>query len=511
MERIDHLERMQWSSRSRGSKGPKRMCRFCLLAILVPILCLCVPLYIRFQALRPHFFTLSPADMKLLNQESRVSTVWCQGQELRMNGSFNAYLLSERPTLQRYRQHVKMRRNMILEDDIKEYWGFYLLKGSFVRLSVCSRHEGASFIVVKGLKDARRCAYLGELDSAEESDEISQEFEFSHEITRGNQSDFEHMVSAQVNNAMNGTNSHQILSPKIMDLLKRMNPIKKQALVRALLEQLYEDPNSEESLVYAQARSKFAAYQIKSPQNEPINMVETTTARESRQTGPGDPDPWDDPADQIDGNLDAGMEVVDDVLFDYIPQDMVYDLHDQGRFDQRTDNDESREEVRSSWSSSEEALAACEGLMYNVPLNGATQCHRRATEEDLNSIQTEISFEVSQTGFYYFIFANENEIMDNFLYATFDLRKTVFDVSSNSLNCTNATICELPLSFWSDDHVVVEVPGEEADPCDALVGFSSLSECHRVILAQSICQPRKSIYMTFLLLVPVFILVFAYI
>lgn len=76
--------------------------------------------------------------------------MWCEGQELRMNGSFNAYLLHERPKLQRYRQHVTMRRKMMLQDDIKEYWGFYLLRGSFVKLSVCARHEGASFIIVKG-------------------------------------------------------------------------------------------------------------------------------------------------------------------------------------------------------------------------------------------------------------------------------------------------------------------------------------------------------------------------
>ena len=56
-----------------------------------------------------------------------------------------------------------MNRNMILQDDIKEYWGFYLLKGSTVNLSVCSRYEGANFIVVKGLKDARKCAWIGEL------------------------------------------------------------------------------------------------------------------------------------------------------------------------------------------------------------------------------------------------------------------------------------------------------------------------------------------------------------
>ena len=46
-----------------------------------------------------------------------------------MNGSFNAYLLAQRPKLKRWKQHVTMKRNMILQDDIKEYWGFYLLKG----------------------------------------------------------------------------------------------------------------------------------------------------------------------------------------------------------------------------------------------------------------------------------------------------------------------------------------------------------------------------------------------
>ena len=99
-----------------------------------------------------------------------------------MNGTFNAYLLEKRPKLKRWKQHVTMNRNMMLQDDIKEYWGFYLLKGSVVRLSVCSRHEGASFIVVKDMKNAKRCSWIGELDSQEESDEISDEFEFTHNI-----------------------------------------------------------------------------------------------------------------------------------------------------------------------------------------------------------------------------------------------------------------------------------------------------------------------------------------
>ena len=75
MERVDALERMRWSSRSPASKGPKRLCKFCLLAILLPVVCLCIPLYMRFQALKPHLLTLSPADMKLLNQARDIKSL----------------------------------------------------------------------------------------------------------------------------------------------------------------------------------------------------------------------------------------------------------------------------------------------------------------------------------------------------------------------------------------------------------------------------------------------------
>ncbi len=79
---------MKWSAGSSPSKGPKRLCKFCLLGVALPVLCLIVPVYVRFQvktqekfplkcvflnslfsfqALKPYYFTLSPSDMKLLN------------------------------------------------------------------------------------------------------------------------------------------------------------------------------------------------------------------------------------------------------------------------------------------------------------------------------------------------------------------------------------------------------------------------------------------------------------
>ena len=108
----------------------------------------------RFVSLRPYLFTLSPSDMKLLNAEHtvqmmmrlmmmmmmmllmlQVSTIWCRAQTLRMNSTFHAYLLPEKPRLLRRKQKVNMERKIIdLEDDMKEYWGFFLLADSSFRL-----------------------------------------------------------------------------------------------------------------------------------------------------------------------------------------------------------------------------------------------------------------------------------------------------------------------------------------------------------------------------------------
>ena len=61
------------------------------------------------------------------------------------------------------------------------------------------------------------------------------------------------------------------------------------------------------------------------------------------------------------------------------------------------------------------------------------------------------------SGFYYFIFTNENEITSNFVAAQFDVHKTVFDVSRPEESCLNTTDCGLELAFLSQQHVVLEV------------------------------------------------------
>ena len=52
----------------------------------------------------------------------------------------------------------------------------------------------------------------------------------------------------------------------------------------------------------------------------------------------------------------------------------------------------------SSWSSSEEALARCEGLIFNVPLDGGTKCRENATAADMLEMEG-LMKEVRSLGF----------------------------------------------------------------------------------------------------------------
>jgi len=56
-----------------------------------------------------------------------------------MNASFDAYLMPEPPKIAPRAQKLQMSRHFELDDDLKEYWGFYLLKGSEVTVSSCAR------------------------------------------------------------------------------------------------------------------------------------------------------------------------------------------------------------------------------------------------------------------------------------------------------------------------------------------------------------------------------------
>lgn len=55
------------------------------------------------------------------------------------NATFNAFLMRKQPLVVKDHVAVSMTRHLQLSDDMKEYWGFYLLKGSTVTVSTCVR------------------------------------------------------------------------------------------------------------------------------------------------------------------------------------------------------------------------------------------------------------------------------------------------------------------------------------------------------------------------------------
>ncbi|CAH0714805.1 unnamed protein product, partial [Brenthis ino] len=92
-------------------------------------------------------------------------------QVVKSNATFNAFVVPGQPELTEELIPVSMTRELELEDDMKEYWGFYLLQGSTVTVSSCVRWPGASLIMIKGYKHLQDCAYIGD-DSSEELDEL---------------------------------------------------------------------------------------------------------------------------------------------------------------------------------------------------------------------------------------------------------------------------------------------------------------------------------------------------
>lgn len=138
--------------------GIKRILVFCLLTTVLPILFLIIPLYLRHNFYANVAYAVTDSD--ILEITDGISTIFCSAHTLQMNRTFNAFQMTQKPQITSYSKHIRLKKSMILPDDTLEYWGFYLLKGASVALSVCSRFQGASILVVKGERNLRTCGML---------------------------------------------------------------------------------------------------------------------------------------------------------------------------------------------------------------------------------------------------------------------------------------------------------------------------------------------------------------
>ena len=258
-------------------------------------------------------------------------------------------------------------------------------------------------MIIKHSKNVERCAWLGELDSAEESDEISNEFDFQQEVlhvddeeeyTRNETSeDISDEDISKLGKAIVSEGSHEL--EKYLKNIQNWSESSRKRIAKRLLEQivgyrtgdslvgdalepnLYKKKNETEGDLESSLEI-LADYTIGELKSRNSSKAATDRKKESDYNVKAVKDE------------DTGGEV--DHFFN------------NGKFNQknRKENkeDKSNEEVRSSWSSSEEALAACEGAIFNIPLDGATKCNENATFDEMGPIMSNISYLVDSTGIF---------------------------------------------------------------------------------------------------------------
>ena len=163
---------------------------------------------------------------------------------------------------------------------------------------------------------------------------------------------------------------------------------------------------------------------------------------------------------------------------------LTYNGH-RGRINQTmTLLETSHSEMMSSFSSSEEALLSCPGVIVNQPLRASTLC-----SGGIHANAEHLTVQVIGDDYYYLVFSSENEILDVDVFFDVMLEKTVYDVRAAESVCGNSTECNVPLGFWSGDSVVLEYPvGTNASE-------AVWSEHYTV---RSTCQPRGWIVAVFI-------------
>lgn len=499
-------------------RGPRRVARLCVFSLLLPAALITVPLYVRLVLYPPAHYPMMPTDQRLLARHA--SSFWCQAQWTHMNGSYNAYVSSETPPASLTRSTHHMLYSTILEDDVKEYWGFHLLKGSTVTISTCASTDGGQLMILRGVNNLHRCAWIGEEDSAEDGDGMAGNPEpFSDEASDGHGPPLPQETKKVVNEVNLQGDDPARDRPEVTTSEERQ-----EELERLLRQAIRMSKNNKEILRLLHLLQRSDDRPLPRHLQEKLGITpeegeDAPVPHNSRD--PPDRDSKNNPASRRKrrgirevpppGDFDRGLEVFDEgekgvvrrrskaakaeqspvetlvggqVFF---PEGLKFE---RGKFNQTNRNDGSNEEHVSSYSSSEEALASCEGVIMTLPLAAYRGCSFRWTE------QNKVVYDIPVTGTYYFVFSSDNEISVNNLYFNLTLQRVTYDTETAVRLCANATECSLPLSFWSSEQTLVEVPEEQTWD-------------HAYVL-DTVCTPRVPVFFAFILAAPLLILLCAF-
>ncbi|XP_066996326.1 uncharacterized protein [Anabrus simplex] len=581
-----------FSRKRKHLKGPWRALRLCLLGILLPSILVAVPLYMRYHVYGDQMYPVAMSDMRLL--DSRVSTTWCQRQLVKGNTTFNAFLLPEQPKVDPEPVRLSMTRDLWLEDDAKEYWAFYLLKGSAITVSTCVRGPGASLIVIRGHKHLHDCAYIGD-DSSEELDELEQAAEeaakqdnlekggqwplrnstearsneprtmrrarpgvsfhsaqplhsgerLSHHDSADGDEDTDKMLghllgkvaqarlkaapevppqprrrlpiyhhpkvirntSTVQHSPVNVTNNANLTSSEVFeDVLRKLQKLgpRGKSVLRKLNKQLggkgtkngaaYKDDGLE-------ALREVVRQVLKEEDAEPVRSRHQKS-RARKQDASSDGEGRNRRHITLSSPLAESLTEHDedgDVALESLEPDGIADHHQI--VNETTAGDFSKSEFWSSFSSSEEALLSCAGLILNLPLTPHHRCEQHQEYHVLSSasLANKLTYKVPRNGYYFFVFNSENEIEQNYIHTHFEIEKMVYNVSNSMDKCNSTEECSLALDFFSSEKVVLEVP---------IPSNESLWDEEYVVV--STCEPRTAIYISCVVAVPLLIVLFAF-
>nr|AEE63527.1 unknown [Dendroctonus ponderosae] len=555
---------------SKNLKGPLRVVRLCILGVVVPTLILGVPLYLRYNVYGAQLYPLAMSDMRMI--DNRVSTTWCQKQRVRTNTTFNAFLLADSPKLSNSLRTLSMVRHLVLEDDVKEYWGFYLLKGSSVTVNTCVRWPGASLIVIRGHRHLHECAYIGD-DSSEELDELMEAIKEGKYV--GNTQDLQKPVSNE-----SITNDPELMKRHRSDVefhsphhainkdnhtLKDnvdISDLNDSKVLKSILEALKLKKNKKCQKDHPHfkrnstiAKNETGNFNIYSPgEAAALSSQEIVSQLYSRLKSLGEKAPKyleelsrkfeanneTRPEFSTDGALDLGhlgtqgrqykkplvnfnkdidnrkkREVMgayvdlnrDDSENNNANEDGFVQAPDgiadhRGMLNETTDHDMSNSEFWSSFSSSEEALLNCEGLILNLPLTPHHNCRSDLSEQEAEEtyLANSITYRVPVNGYYFFVFNSENEVQPNYLRVQFHINKAVYNLTDPVAVCVNSSnMCEVDLKFFSSEKLVLELP---------VLGNDTL--WNEEFIIESECEPRTALYAICVIAVPVIIILFAF-
>ncbi|GAB1860947.1 E3 ubiquitin-protein ligase APD1-4 middle domain-containing protein [Camponotus japonicus] len=509
--------------------GIRRVLVFCILVAVLPITLIAIPLYLRHIIYADVAYAVTESDIMEINDG--ISTIFCSEHTLQMNGTFNAFQMTQRPEITSKRKHLRLKKSMSLPDDTLEYWGFYLLKGATVTLSVCSRFPGASILVVKGERNLHTCGLLEHNINKEQTPDIylpgaNKQVKIIYESNAQEINSKEPTMVEPLNILTTNIHTPNVSSENPMDgnekvLIKYNNNTNNNTLSHKLDENLKDI-----DILYNTAASYIKKHI--DDQQESINSTRTlrhlrrkmrkNKKKKMRQDKKYTQDQDRElhiqklkqelHSDKIDEKEMVGQEIKNEMGIKRFKRDRELikppSLLDQGirHGGNANKNFTSSSNEGSSISSFESSLFNCYGgaILLTHEFEPSNQCTNISYL--LSSKHAQANHHVEEDGYYYYIFYSDNDIVSNDIYTIFDIYKPTFQYENVSKSCINATECSFSLNPLSADRIIVEIPTKDG------IEHNEIDDTNILI---SICQPRMGAYMFFPIAMLVSVLACAFI